>query len=93
MKKFWIVLVIIIVLLVVGYLLLAKQHSEQQQHTPPQATAEKTVAKTTTEPETEAKPQPALSQEERWCKTLQDPQARARACKIAQQRRAIHRRH
>ena len=81
MKKFWIALVIIIVLLAVGYLLLAKQHSGQQQHTPLQAKTEKTVAQ----------PEPSLSQEEHWCKTLQDPQARARACKVAQQRRAIHR--
>lgn len=89
MKKFWIALIIIIALLAIGYLLLTKQYSEQQQHTPPQAMAEKTVAKATIE--TKAKPEPSLSQEERWCKTLQDPQARARACKIAQQRRAIHR--
>ena len=81
MKKFWIALLIIIVLLAIGYLLLAKQYGKQQQHTPPQATAEKTVAQ----------PEPSLSQEERWCKTLQDPQARARACKMAQQRKAIQR--
>ena len=89
MKKFWIALVMIIVLFGASYFILAKQYSEKQQQTHTPAVPEKTVATTTTAP---IEKEPILSQEAHWCKTLKDPQARARACKIAQQRKAINHR-